>query len=76
MTGRLDPVVGADTLMVRSTIRSGYGNARGPTEITGVDGVVGIFGAPPIKAWSCGTRGEVAIVAICILTTLLLVLWM
>lgn len=51
--GRLEPLMGADTLMVRSMIRPGYGKARRPTEMTGVDGVVGIFAASPIKARSC-----------------------
>jgi hypothetical protein len=51
--GRLEPIMGADTLMVRSTIRPGYGKATGPTEMNGVDDVVGIFAASPIKAWSC-----------------------
>ena len=44
--------MGADTLIVKPTIRPGYGKARGPTEMNGFDAVVGIFAASPIKAWS------------------------
>jgi len=54
--GRSCPAGGKETRSCGSTVRPGYGNTRGLTEITSVGGLVESFAASPVNAWSVGFR--------------------